>query len=63
MTLFYADTSALVKLVRDEPESEALRTFLTDADLVSSEFALTAVPRAIKRAASRDPRMPLGARE
>ncbi len=50
MALFYADSSALVKLVRDEPESPALRAFLMDADLVSCELVLTEVPRAIRRA-------------
>jgi predicted nucleic acid-binding protein len=60
VSLFYADASALVKLVRDEPESPALRTFLADADLVSCELALTEVPRAIRRAAADDPRLPLG---
>lgn len=59
MALFYADSSALVKLVRDEPESSALRAFLADADLVSCELVLTEVPRAIRRAASADPRLPL----
>lgn len=59
MALFYADASALVKLVRDEPESPALRAFLVDADLVSSELVLTEVPRAIRRAAAHDPRLPL----
>lgn len=59
MALFYADASALVKLVRDEPESPALRTFLTGADLVSSELVLTEVPRAIRRAAAQDPRLTL----
>ncbi len=59
MALFYADASALVKLVRDEPESPALRTFLTGADLVSSELVLTEVPRAIRRAAALDPRLTL----
>jgi uncharacterized protein len=59
VALFYADASALVKLVRDEPESEALRTFIGDADLVSCELALTEVPRAIRRAAGDDPRLPL----
>lgn len=59
MALFYADASALVKLVRDEPESEALRTFFTDADLVSCELVLTELPRAIRRAAAHDPRLPL----
>ena len=59
MTLFYADASALVKLVRDEPESLALRSFLDDADLVSSELVVTEIPRAIRRAAARDVRLPL----
>ena len=57
MALFYADASALVKLVRDEPESHALRAFLDDADLVSCELVLTEVPRAIRRAAAHDPRL------
>ena len=57
MALFYADASALVKLVRDEPESDVLRTFLVGADLVSSELVLTEVPRAIRRAAARDARL------
>jgi len=60
VALFYADASALVKLVRDEPESDVLRTFLADADLVSSELVLTEVPRAIRRAAAEDPRLALG---
>ena len=55
MTLFYTDASALVKLVRDEPESDALRAFLAGADLVATELVLAEVPRAIRRAASRDP--------
>lgn len=59
MALFYADPSALVKLVRAEPESAALRTFLADADLVSCELVLTEVPRAIRRAVARDPHLPL----
>ncbi len=61
MALFYADASALVKLVRDEPESEALRAFVDDADLVSCELVLTELPRAIRRAAADDPRLPLEA--
>jgi predicted nucleic acid-binding protein len=60
VALFYADASALVKLVRDEPESDALRSFLTDADVVSCELVLTELPRAIRRAAARDRRLPLG---
>ncbi len=59
MALFYADASALVKLVRVEAESEALRAFLEDADLVSSELVLTEVPRAIRRAVVHDPDLPL----
>jgi uncharacterized protein len=44
-----------VKLVRAEPETGALRTFLADADLLSSELVLTEVPRAIRRAGAHDP--------
>jgi predicted nucleic acid-binding protein len=57
VALFYADASALVKLVRDEPESDALRTFVVDADLVSCELVLTEIPRAIRRAAALDTRL------
>ena len=59
MPLFYADASALVKLVRDEPESQTLRTFVADADLVSCELVLTEIPRAIRRAAAHDARLDL----
>ncbi len=59
MALFYADASALVKLVRDEPESSALRAFVGDASLISSQLILTEVPRAIRRAVSLDPRLPM----
>jgi predicted nucleic acid-binding protein len=52
--LFYVDASALVKLVRDEPESPALRDFLADAELVSCELVLTELPRAVRRAAASD---------
>ncbi len=61
MALFYADASALVKLVREEAESDALRVFLEDADLISSELVLTEVPRAIRRAVAQDPGLPLDA--
>jgi predicted nucleic acid-binding protein len=57
VALFYLDASALVKLVRDEPESAALRVFLDDADLISSELVLTEVPRAVHRAVFDDPRL------
>jgi predicted nucleic acid-binding protein len=59
VALFYADASALVKLVREEPESAALGAFLAGADIISSELVLTEVPRAVHRAASDDPRLPL----
>jgi hypothetical protein len=59
VALFYADASALVKLVRDEAESDALRAYLEGADLVSSELVLTEVPRAVRRAATLDPDLPL----
>lgn len=59
MALFYADASALVKLVLDEPGSAALRAFIDDADLVSSQLVLTEVPRAIRRASALDPRLKL----
>jgi predicted nucleic acid-binding protein len=59
VSVFYADTSALIKLVREEAESRALRTYLEDADLVSSELVLTEIPRAVRRAAAHDPALPL----
>ena len=61
MALFYADASALVKLIREEPESGALRNFVECADLVSCALVLTEVPRAIRRAAARTPALPLDA--
>jgi predicted nucleic acid-binding protein len=59
VAIFYADTSALVKLVRDEPESHAPRAFLAEADLVSSDLILTEIPRAVRRAVDNDPALPL----
>ena len=61
MALFYADSSALIKLIRNEPETATLRTFLADADLVSSELVLTELPRAIRRAGVLDPLLPVEA--
>lgn len=61
MPLFYLDASALVKLVRDEPESPALRTYLAGADLVSCALVAAEVPRAVRRAAGHDPSLPLDA--
>ncbi len=60
MAVFYADSSALVKLIREEAESTALRTYLEGADLVSSELILTEIPRAVRRAVARNPALPLG---
>ena len=51
MPLLYADTSALVKLVLDEPESPVLRTYLNGADLISCELV-------VERDAARDPAAP-----
>jgi len=53
--LYYLDSSALVKLVRAEPESAALTAFTAAAELVSCELALTELPRAIRRAVPDDP--------
>lgn len=61
MPLFYADASALVKLVRAEPETPALRAFLAEADIISCELVLTEAPRAIRRAAGDYPDLPLDA--
>jgi uncharacterized protein len=55
VAIFYADTSALVKLVSEVPESKALRAFLADADLVSSDLILTELPRAVRRAVAENP--------
>jgi predicted nucleic acid-binding protein len=51
VALIYLDSSALVKLVVVEPESEALIEMLRAwPDRVSSALALTEVPRAIRGA-------------
>jgi predicted nucleic acid-binding protein len=59
MPLVYVDASALVKLVREERESPALRTFLQGTELISSELVLAEIPRAIRRAAAGDPSLGL----
>jgi predicted nucleic acid-binding protein len=59
VTLFYADSSALVKIVREEPETNALRAFFAEADIVSCELVLAELPRAIRRAVALDPQLPL----
>jgi uncharacterized protein len=47
--VFYADASALVKLIADEPLSIALEAYVLDAEMLSSELALAEVPRALRR--------------
>jgi uncharacterized protein len=59
MAVFYADASALVKFVREEAESSALRAYVEGADLVSSELVLTEISRAVRRAVALDPALPL----
>jgi len=59
VALFYADSSALVKLVHRERETAALRAFLEGADVLTCELAVTELPRAIRRAASADPALAL----
>src|SRR3954447_8188174 len=56
MPVYYADASALVKLVCEEAESEALRAYLEGADLVSCDLALSEVPRAVRRVAAKSRR-------
>lgn len=52
MSPAYVDSSALVKLVRQEPETDALRRYLTSAGpLTSSILATVEVPRAVSRVA------------
>lgn len=59
MPLFYADASALMKIVRKEDESAALRSYLEGADLVGSELLMTEIPRASRRVAASDPEFEL----
>lgn len=47
--VYYVDSSSLVKLIRTEDHSAALRVFLADAELVSSQLVLAEVPRAVRR--------------
>jgi hypothetical protein len=55
VAVLYAESSALVKLVRDEAESDALRAYVGDAELLSCDLILTELPRAIRRAAAVEP--------
>jgi uncharacterized protein len=59
MAVVYADASALVKLVREEAESSALRAYVDGAELVSSELVLTEIPRAVRRAVAQHRGLPL----
>jgi predicted nucleic acid-binding protein len=59
MAIIYADASALVKLVLEEGESDALRVYLDGADLLSSELVVTEIPRAVRRAVANDPGLSL----
>lgn len=59
MPLFYVDASALVKLIRDEPETAALRSFIDDGGMATSALVLVEVPRAVRRAAAREASLPL----
>jgi uncharacterized protein len=61
VALYYADASALVKLVRTESHTAALRAYLDGADIVSSEIVLAEVPRAIRRAVHTNPALALDA--
>ena len=50
--MIYLDSTAIVKLIRREKESEALHEWLTveqDKTLVASALVLTEVPRALRR--------------
>lgn len=49
-----------MKLVRSERETAALQAFIRDAELISCALVLTEVPRAVRRAAASEPRLPLG---
>lgn len=56
MSLLYFDTSAIIKLIRHEAESAALRSWLvdparTEAVPVCSALALVELPRALRRLA------------
>jgi uncharacterized protein len=47
----YLDSSALVKLVWREPESSELERAMHARDVVTSDLAVTEVPRAVRRRA------------
>ena len=51
----YLDTSAIVKLIAEEAESAELVEAVTGGRLVSSEIAISEVPRALRRIAAERP--------
>jgi predicted nucleic acid-binding protein len=51
----YLDTSAIVKLIAEEPESAELVDAVTGERLVSSELAIAEVPRALRCSAAEHP--------
>lgn len=57
MPFIYVDASALVKVIRqkDEENAVALQAYLQGAELASSELVLAEVPRALRRAAAESP--------
>lgn len=58
--MIYVDTSALVKLVVLEAESDAVDRFLTDADMVSSTLLIIEARRGtLRRAPAELPRLDL----
>ncbi len=59
--ILYVDSSALVKLIRVEPETSALVDAIDHHTLVSSSIILTEVPRAVRRAANAEPGLSLSA--
>lgn len=54
MPLVYADTSALMKMVREERGTVALKAYLEDSSVISSELVLAELPRAARRVAAMD---------
>jgi predicted nucleic acid-binding protein len=59
MPLCYADASAVVKIVLEQEESTALRAYLADVQIASSELLLTEVPRALRRVAAENRKVSL----
>lgn len=49
--VLYLDSSAIVKLILEEPESDALSRAIRGATRLSSELALAEVPRGVARGA------------